>query len=99
MIKNGQARRYDIQTGQDRGTVGTSNAKVAASDGEYIVIVYNNGQARRYMVNTGNDLGYVGIPSSTAINCSISNGIIILTYSNGESRKYEARTGVDKGRV
>jgi hypothetical protein len=86
-----------IQRLADRGSVGSSNAKAAASDGDFIVIVYNNGQARRYDANNGSDKGSVG--SSNVVGCSISSGIIIINYANGQSRRYDARTGSDKGSV
>ncbi|MFL9896292.1 hypothetical protein [Paraburkholderia sp. RL17-381-BIF-C] len=96
VIKNGHARRIDSK-GSDKGTVGASNAKAAASDGEHIVIVYSNGKARRYDANTGSDKGSVG--ASDVAGCNISGGIIILSYGNGKSRRYDARTGSDKGAV
>lgn len=83
VIKSGQARRIDPKTGADKGSVGSSNVRAAASDSDYIVIVYNNGQARRYDANTGVDKGSVG--SSNAVGCGIPGGIIIINYTNGQS--------------
>lgn len=59
VIKNGQARRVDPNTGTDKGSVGSSNV-VGCSISEGIIILnYANGQSRRYDARTGSDKGSV----------------------------------------
>ena len=95
VIRGHQARRVDLATGIDRGSVGESNARSAACDGTYIVIVYANGTAKRYEAVTGIYRGSVG--EQNAVECGVSGGMIVLTYKDGRARRYDARTGIFRG--
>lgn len=59
-IRNGQAHRIDPSNSSNKGSVGSSHAIEADSDGEYIVIVYENGFAKRYDADTGSHKGSIG---------------------------------------
>ena len=57
VIKNGMAHRINPKTGGNQGQLGIPGAVSAASDGQFIVVVYKTGSARRYDVRTGGDKG------------------------------------------
>ena len=97
VIKQGKVSRVDVKSGVIKGPVGDAHAKAAASDGDYIVIVYDNGRAARYRADTGVTLGPVGNGTGSAVSCGISDGIILLTDAKGHSMRYDARGGSVKG--
>lgn len=76
VIKKGIARRYDAKTGAYKGSVGTSGAIAASSDGETIAIISKTGCVRCYAAN-GAYKGQVG--NGKAVGVQVTGGMIIVT--------------------
>ena len=57
VYKSGSARRYDANTGGDKGLLGSAHAVSCSLSGGVVILTYANGSARRYDVRTGGDKG------------------------------------------
>jgi hypothetical protein len=58
-IKNGYARRIDIKTGSDRGSIGSSGVSGCFVSGGIAILMYGTKGSSRYDAKTGPDKGSV----------------------------------------